>query len=114
MNFSPDTWWLMGILVAAATAIIGYFLKRTMMKVDDHDKDINHIKQTYVTKEELKDQRAEFREELSKISETVDDIKEKCLSKTDFYRAQEETNSSIKQIYNLLIKWNGGQNDARK
>lgn len=111
MNFSPDTWWLMGILVAAATGVVGYFLKRTMDKVDGHDKDINQIKQTYVTKDEFKDQRLEFRTELAKISDTVDDIKENGLSKTDFYRSQADTNESIKRIYDLLIKYNGGRAD---
>lgn len=129
MIFNPDTWWLVTLLVGAVLSVIGYFLKHTMSKVDEHDRDIGqikqtyitkskadeydrdigHIKQTYVTKNEFKDQRTEFREELTKISDTVDEIRENCLSKVDFYRAQADTNENIKRVYDLLIKINGGK-----
>lgn len=108
MNFDPGTWWLVGILAAAVTGVVGYFLKRTMNKVDEHDKDINHIKQTYFTKDEAKDQRTEFRGELTKILAKVDELKENCLFKADFYRSQADINESIKRIYDLLIKQSGG------
>ena len=54
MEFGADTWWLVGLAVTIAIGIIGYFLKRTMSKQDQHEADINHIKLTYVTKEEFK------------------------------------------------------------
>ena len=30
MNFTADTWWLFGLIVTGAIAIIGFFLKRTI------------------------------------------------------------------------------------
>ena len=48
MNFSTDTWWIVGIVFSAALAIISFFLKRTISQTDAHDKDINEIKRTYV------------------------------------------------------------------
>lgn len=84
--------------------VIGYFLKRTMSKVDEHDRDINVIKQTYVTKDEFKELRAEIKADLDKISGDMDEMKERNLSKQDFYRSQSEIRESIKQITDLLIK----------
>lgn len=104
MNFDAGTWWLVSLAVGAVMTVIGYFLKRTMTKVDEHDKDINVIKQTYVTKDEFKELRAEIKADLDKISDDMDEMKERNLSKQDFYRSQSEMQESIKQIMNLLIK----------
>lgn len=104
MNFDAVTWWLVSLAVGAVMTVIGYFLKRTMTKVDEHDKDINVIKQTYVTKDEFKELRAEIKADLDKISDDMDEMKERNLSKQDFYRSQSEVQESIKQIMNLLIK----------
>lgn len=104
MNFDAGTWWLVSLAVGAVMTVIGYFLKRTMSKVDEHDKDINIIKQTYVTKDEFKELRAEIKADLDKISGDMDEMKERNLSKQDFYRSQSEMQESIKQIMNLLIK----------
>lgn len=104
VNFDAGTWWLVSLAVGAVMTVIGYFLKRTMSKVDEHDKDINVIKQTYVTKDEMKELRAEIKADLDKISSDMDEMKEKNLSKQDFYRSQGEMQESIKQIMNLLIK----------
>lgn len=140
MDFEAGTWWLIAILAGIAISVIGYFLKRTMGQVDGHDKDIQiikqtyvtedeckdlkteimnqvdahdkdiqTIKQTYVTKDEFKDLRAEIRGEFVKILDDVDDIKKNSLTKVDFYRAQGDTNDSIKRIYDLLIKRGGGE-----
>lgn len=34
MNFTADTWWLFGLIVTGAIAIIGFFLKRTINEAD--------------------------------------------------------------------------------
>lgn len=108
MELNAQTWWLITTSATLAIGIIGFFLKRTMSKVDEHDKDINRIKQTYVTKDEFKELRAEIKAELDKISIDVADMKEKSLSKQDFYRAQGDMNDTIKRMYDMLIKMNGG------
>lgn len=91
-----------------ALGVISYFLKRTISKTDDHDKDIQDIKRTYVTKDELKDFKSEFKESLNKISDDVEGIKENCLSKRDFYRVQAKSDEKIDKMYDLLLKMNGG------
>lgn len=112
MSFEAGTWWLVAILAGIAISVIGYFLNRTMEQVDEHDKDIQTIKQTYVTKDEFKDLRTEIKAELTKISDDMDDMKANSLTKMDFYRAQSDTNDSIKRIYDLLIKGGGKQNGS--
>ncbi|MEG0655264.1 MAG: hypothetical protein RR115_07740 [Hydrogenoanaerobacterium sp.] len=129
MEFNAGTWWLIATLAGLAIAAIAYFLKRTISKVDDHDKDIQTIKQTYatetkveahdkdiqlikqtyITKDEFKDLRTEIKLDLDKISEDMNEMKKNSLSKADFYRAQCDTNDSVKRIFDLLIKMNGGQ-----
>lgn len=112
MSFEAGTWWLVAILAGIAISVIGYFLNRTMEQVDEHDKDIQTIKQTYVTKDEFKDLRNEIKAELTKISDDMDDMKANSLTKMDFYRAQSDTNDSIKRIYDLRIKGGGKQNGS--
>lgn len=87
-----------------AIAVISYFLKRTISKQDEHDKDIQIIKQTYVSKNELKEFKGEFKASLDKLSEDVEDIKRDCLSKKDFMVTQTRTEQKIDKIYDLLIK----------
>lgn len=84
MNFTADTWWLFGIIVSAAIAIIGFFLKRTINQTDEHDKSINEIKRTYVTKDEMKDLKADVNNTISKLQTDVEQIKDTCLTKRIF------------------------------
>lgn len=87
-----------------AIAVISYFLKRTISKQDEHDKNIQEIMRTYVTKDELKEFKGEFKGSLDKLSEDVEDIKRSCLSKQDFLATQARTDSKIDKIYDLLMK----------
>ena len=90
MNFGQDTWWIICMIATVVIAIIGFFLKRTMTTQDMHSRDINEIKQTYVTKDELKE------------------VKERMLTKQDYYRLQTQTEKKIDKIYDLLLKHHGG------
>lgn len=111
MTFGADTWWLIGLLAAAATGVIGYFLKRTMNRVDLHGESIHEIQRTYVTKDELKDLKWEFREELKKLAEDVNVIKDKCLYKEDFYRSQKQVNDKLDDINKLIFQLMGVKKD---
>lgn len=113
MEFGADTWWIVGLVSTGAIGIITYFLKRTMSKQDRHEEDINHIKLTYVTKDELKELKQETSSALEKLQTDVEEIKDKSLTKADFYRLQSNTDSKIDKIYDLLLKLNngGGRNE---
>ncbi len=127
--------WAFTSAAALAIGTITYFLKRTISIQDEHgheidqirqslvgDEDIrelhtdvkelhadlDHTKQFYATKEELKELRTEIRTELAKMSSDMADIRERTLSKQDFYRSQGEVIEDLKRVYDLLVKWRNG------
>ena len=103
MEFSDGAWWLLATLAGIAVTVISYFLKRTISKMDDHDRDINKIKQTYVTKTELDAVRSEIRDDVGALKADVKEIKENTLTKADFYRSQTATERKIDKVYDLLM-----------
>lgn len=111
MNFGADTWWLVGIVVTVVISIIGYFLKRTMTKQDKHEEDINHIKLTYVNKDELKEFKGEMRKNIDKMQSDIAEIKENCLTKKDFMHAQNKTDAKLDKLYELQINRGGNCNE---
>ena len=103
MEFGADTWWLLGIVVAGVTSVIGYFLKRTMSRQDEHEKDINYIKQTYVSKEELKEFKDTVNKGLDKLQKDVDDIKSNSLTRKEFMQSQNKLEDKISKIHDILM-----------
>lgn len=91
------------------------FLKRTINEADRHDKEIKEIQLSYVTKDELKDVKNDLNKSIGKLQTDVEQIKESCLTKPDFYRSQMQTDKKIDKIYDLLIKqqMEGSGNDTR-
>ena len=121
MEFGVDTWWLVATLVTVAVGIISYFLKRTMSKQDRHEEDINHIKLTYVTRDQLKEFKEETNNGINKLQKDIEDIKENTLKKADFLRQQANTERMIERlekntdkkldnIYDVVLKI-GGRKD---
>lgn len=111
MNFGADTWWIVAGAVTVAISVIGFFLKRTMNTQDMHSKDINKIKLTYVTKDELKEVKSGLSDDIKKTQSDVKEIKEQMLMKQDYYRLQTQTEQKIDKIYDLLLKYHGGGHD---
>ena len=111
MEFDAGTWWVVTGIAGVIIAVVTYFLKRTISKTDEHDKDISQIKQTYVTKSELESVRAEIKSDVSGLAADVKEIKEKSLTKADFYRTQTATEQKIDKMYDLLLKLSKGGMD---
>ncbi len=103
MNFGADTWWIFGLGISIAMAIIGFFLKRTITQTDDHEKSINEIKRTYVTKNEMNDLKNDVNQSISKLQSDVEQIKDTCLTKRDFYNAIAEVKDDIKGQNKLIL-----------
>lgn len=121
MEFGADTWWIISTAATVAIGIISYFLKRTMSKQDRHEEDINHIKLTYVTRDQLKEFKDETNNGLGKLQRDIEDIKENALKKADFIRQQANTERMIERlekntdkkldsIYDIVLKI-GGKKD---
>lgn len=104
MEFGADVWWLVSLGITAVTSVIGYFLKRTMSKQDEHEKDINEIKRTYVNKDELKEFKNDVNKGLDKLQRDVDSIKENTLTRREFLQSQSKAENKIDKIYDLLIR----------
>lgn len=104
MNFTADTWWILNTVFTAAIGIITYFLKRTMSKQDKHEEEINHIKLTYVTKDDLKDVKLEFATTTQKLQKDIEEIKDTCLTKKDFIREHMYVVDKVDKMYEMLVK----------
>ena len=103
MNFGADSWWIFGLMVSAAVTIISFFLKRTINQADDHEKSINEIKRTYVTKDEMKDLKTDVNQSISKLQSDVEQIKDTCLTKRDFYNSIAKVETEIKEQNKLIL-----------
>lgn len=103
MNFGADTWWIFGLLVSIAVTIISFFLKRTISQADDHEKSINEIKRTYVTKDEMKDLKSDVNKSVGKLQTDVEQIKDTCLTKRDYYQSVSEIKEELKSQNQLIL-----------
>lgn len=110
MNFTADTWWLVGLIFTATITIISFFLKRTINQTDDHEKSINEIKRTYVTKDELKDLKSDTNQSINKLQTDVEQIKDTCLTKKDYYASISEVKDEIKNQNKLILELIKGGN----
>ncbi len=111
MEFGADTWWIVAAAATMAVGVISYFLKRTMSKQDENEKDINHIKLTYVTQDQLKEFKEETNNGLKKLQKDVEEIKDNTLTKADFFRLQANTDKKLDKLYDLVLRMGGGNNE---
>lgn len=102
MNISTETWWILTTGATLAIGIITYFLKRTMSKQDKHEEEINHIKLTYVTKDDLKDVKLDFAKTTQKLQNDVEEIKDNLLMKRDFIREHTSLEEKMEKRYDIL------------
>lgn len=100
------------LAVTIIVGIIGYFLKRTISAVDSCATEIKDMKKEYATKEELDSFRTDIRDEIRKISDNIDDIKDNYIRKDDFVRSMSDTNTRLERIYNFLLDMNGGKRNG--
>lgn len=79
-------------------AVVGYFLRRTMTEHDALKRDVNEMKTTYATKDELK----ELNAKIDKISDDVDTVKLNYITKDDFFRQMAGATSMLERIDDKL------------
>ncbi|MBO7422424.1 MAG: hypothetical protein J6T99_03435 [Oscillospiraceae bacterium] len=88
--------------VGIALSVIGYFLKRTMDRLDKSESIISELKESqyalsdkYATKAEV----AEIKAAMQKLSDNVDYIKEHTTKNEDFIRVMTRLESKIDSYY---------------
>ncbi|MEG0020544.1 MAG: hypothetical protein RR846_08835 [Oscillospiraceae bacterium] len=96
---------LYGTILTVLMGIVGYFLKSTMSRTEEHGKDIQRIKQTYVEKKD-------FETRTEKLTQDVSDIKENFLTKEDFYRSQSNVDKKLDKMYDLLLELKGAPHNG--
>lgn len=107
-NVNEQVWWGITTLATLAISIIGFFLKKTISKTDEHDRDINVIKQNYVRQDDFKAYQNQSREDFKQLTADINELKEKCLFREDFYRTQAATNQQLDRIYDMVYQMNKG------
>jgi cell division protein FtsB len=112
MNISHLILGLIGIAATIITGALGFFLRRTIGEVDTAKNDIKEIKEKYATKEELDVFRGDLKDEIKKLSDGIDNIKDNYIKKDDFVRAIADTNNRVEKIYNFLLDMNGGKRNG--
>lgn len=107
--------------VSLVIGIIGYFLRRTMSRVDKYDSDLEKIKESTVKKESLKESFSEIKGEIKQIREDytpkethdkhfdecksdIKQIKEDYIMKEDFYRELNKVDRKLDYITDMLIQ----------
>lgn len=106
-------WLLIGGAASMAIGLIGFFLKRTMSRVDCHETDITNIKLTYVTRNDLEKMEGELKSNIRQLNDSMSEIKERVLYRDDFYRTIVDVNRNIEKLQDLFIEEKrGGRNDA--
>lgn len=95
--------------------IISFFLKRTMVKVDEYDDRIGSIEKNYCTVEQVEEMKREIKKDSEKfqdaviksldtLKEEIKDVRLKYVSKEDFFRETAKMNSSLDKIHDLMLE----------
>ena len=93
---------VVGYIVAGAVGVIGFFLKRTMTRLDTTEKDVQTIKENYVKENDHK-------ESLQKIDEDIKEVKKDIRIINDKFLTKEMNKDNIKQkLYAQNFKSNNG------
>lgn len=89
--------------IGIALSVIGYFLKRTMDRLDKNETVVSEMKEAqyalsdkYATKAEV----AEIKAAMQKLSDNIDYIKEHTTKNEDFIRVMTRLESKIDNYYN--------------
>ena len=115
------TEWAITTAVTLGIGIISYFLKRTMNQSDKTVQKLQAVEQNAATKEELKENRKELQEEISRIREDytpkkthekdfdecrkdIKDIRASYLTRDDFIREMNKLDRKLDQMLELMMK----------
>lgn len=98
---------VVGYIVAGAVGIIGFFLKRTMSRLDTTEKDVQTIKENYVKEKDHKESLLKIEDDLKEVKKDIRTINDKFLTKEDFFREQRKTEKQLEKIINILLKGEG-------
>ena len=114
--------WIITTAITLGIGVITYFLKRTMSLVDRHSAQIQEIRQQTASREDLKDQTKELKEDIRKIREDytprnthqkdfdecrkdIKEIRQNYLTKDDFIREISKMDRKLDQMLGMQLKY---------
>ncbi len=98
---------VVGYIITGAVAIISFFLKRTMSRLDTTEKDVQTIKENYVKEKDHKESLQKIDEDIKEVKKDIRTINDKFLTKEDFFREQRKTEKQLEKIISILMKSEG-------
>lgn len=98
---------VIGYIVAACVGVIGFFLKRTMTRLDTTEKDVQIIKENYVKESDHKESLRKIDEDIKDVKKDIKTMNANFLTKEDFFREQRKTEQQLERILDILLKSEG-------
>ena len=95
---------VVGYIVTACVGVIGFFLKRTMTRLDATEKDVQTIKENYVKESDHKDSLHKIDEDIKDVKKDIKTMNANFLTKEDFFREQRKTEQQLERILDILLK----------
>ncbi len=113
--------WVITTVIALGIGVVSYFLKRTMSQVDRHDTEIREGREQSASKEDLKEQTKELKDDIRKIREDytprdthqkdfdecrkdIKEIRENYLTKDDFIREISKMDRKLDRMMEMMIE----------
>ncbi len=113
--------WIITTAVTLGIGVISYFLKRTMSLVDQHNTELQAVREKCASKADLKEQTKEIKEDIRKIREDytprkthqkdydecrqdIKEIRENYLTKEDFIREIANVNRKLDRMTEMMIE----------
>ena len=106
--------WVITTVITLGIGVVSYFLKRTMSQVDRHDTEIREGREQSASKEDLKEQTKELKDDIRKIREDytprdthqkdIKEIRENYLTKDDFIREISKMDRKLDRMMEMMIE----------
>ena len=113
--------WVITTAIMLGIGAITYFLKRTMSQVDRHYTELREVREQSASKEDLKEQTKELKDDIRKIREDytprdthqkdfdecrkdIKEIRENFLTKDDFIREISNLSRKLDRITEMMIE----------
>lgn len=107
MTVNQIVYGIMMLIVTTLLGVIAYFVKRTVSQVDSHEAQISEIKDKYATKEEIDCLQDNLRDDVRKLSDGIESLKDNYIRKDDFVRSIADINRKQERIYDILLEMKG-------
>ncbi|MBR2405320.1 MAG: hypothetical protein IKA95_06665 [Clostridia bacterium] len=97
--------------ITLVLAVIGYFLKRTMAKLDSNEERISNVEKNYEPSKAHSADMKEIKNEVENISKSVSAFRDNYVSKEEFVRSISEMNRKFDRVDDKLDRMSERTND---